>query len=107
MTKAEQYLHDVRRLPCEICVRHFGVDPDPQMSAQSAAHHPRTGAGAGRKNSDFDAIALCDKHHQNSDFALHARGRKAFERHFGVTEAELTESTRARVAAMRALEVTA
>lgn len=101
----EQYIRDVKHLPCEICVRFYDVPDDPQTSAVSDAHHPRTGAGAGRKNSDQDAIALCDKHHRNSDEGLHCMGRKAFERHFGVTEAELTESTRNRVQSMRARRI--
>lgn len=101
----ERYLKDVRRLPCEICVRFHGVPSDPANTPVSSAHHPRTGAGGGRKNPDEDAIALCPAHHQYGPEALHVMGRKAFERHFGVTEAELTESTRKRVQQMRAMEV--
>lgn len=101
----EEYIRDVKLLPCEICVRHYEVPADPQTSAVSDAHHPRTGAGAARKNDDQDAIALCALHHRNSNEALHCMGRKAFERHFGITEAELTESTRNRVMAMRARRI--
>jgi hypothetical protein len=95
----------VRRLPCEICVRLGLCSAEPQTSPVSSAHHPRTGAGAGRKNPDEDTIALCPGHHQNSNLALHVMGRKAWERHFGVTEAELTLSTALRVQQMIAMEV--
>lgn len=101
----ELYLKDVRRLPCEICVRFFGVPSDPANTVVSSAHHPRTGAGAARKNPDEDAISLCPEHHQYGPLSLHGMGRKAFERHWGVTEAELTESTRKRVQQLRTMEV--
>lgn len=102
----EAYLRDVRLLPCEICVQLGLCTAEPQTSPVSAAHHPRTGAGAGRKNPDEDAIALCPGHHQNSNDALHAMGRKAFERKFGVTEAELSARTACRVQQMRAMRIT-
>jgi len=104
MTDAERYKSDVKRLPCEICVRNFGVDPEPQTDVVSDGHHPRTGAGAGRKNSDMDLIALCKEHHQGNT-GLHGMGRKKFERVYRVTEAELTESTRRRVMELRARRV--
>lgn len=104
MTKAERYKRDVKCLPCEICVRCFNVDPEPQTDCVSDAHHPRTGAGAGRKNSDEDVCALCKEHHQGST-GIHGLGRKLFERTYGVTEAELTASTQQRVAEMRARRV--
>lgn len=95
----------VRRLPCAICVRVYGISPRPYTSPVSSAHHPRTGAGAARKNPDEDTIPLCPNHHQNSNYALHAMGRKAWERYFGVTEAELTAETKMRVQQMIAMEV--
>lgn len=95
------YIRDVKRLPCEICVRVHGMDetPWPEPNA-SDAHHPRTGVGAGRRADDEDAIALCKEHHQGNT-GVHGMGRKAFERHYGVTEAELSQSTRRRVNEMR------
>lgn len=93
----EEYRKLVKRLPCEICVMHFGVDAEPATDCVADAHHPRTGAGAGRKNSDFETISLCKAHHQDSASAIHVLGRKAFERAFGVTEAQLSARTRARV----------
>jgi len=102
----ERYLAIVRRLPCEICVRWHGVEASPQTHVVSSAHHPRTGAGAGRKNPDEDAIALCPYHHQNSSEALHVMGRKAWEAYFNVTEAELTLSTRKRAQEIISMEAT-
>lgn len=80
-------------------------DEVPQTTAVSDAHHPRTGTGGARKAPDGDAIALCDGHHRNGNESLHQMGRKAFERHFGVTEAELTQRTRVRVMQMRAMRI--
>lgn len=99
--EGDRYLEDVRHLPCEICVGFYWVSPEPANTRVSHAHHPRTGAGAGRKNDDLDAIALCPRHHQDSNEAIHVLGRKAFERLFSVSEAQLTESTRRRVTAWR------
>lgn len=95
----------VRRLPCAICVLRGFVLPDPQPFPISSAHHPRTGVGAARKSSDEDTIPLCPGHHQYGAVALHVMGRKAWERHFGVTEGELTAETRERVRQMIELEV--
>ena len=97
MPRNRQHIGLVKRLPCEICVRHFGMDPDPWPEPNASdAHHPRSGVGAGRRSSDIDAIALCKEHHQGST-GVHGLGRKAFERQWGVTEDELTASTRSRV----------
>lgn len=52
-------------------------------------HHPRTGAGAGRKSSHYDVIPLSPYYHRLGNEALHVMGRKAWERHHGVTELEL------------------
>jgi hypothetical protein len=109
MSPGDRYRLDVKRLPCEICVRKYGMDPDPwPESNASDAHHPRTGAGAGRKNSDFDCIALCKAHHQGDPNhwlrnreALHHLGRKKWEELLGVTEGELSDSTRHRVLELR------
>lgn len=99
----ERYRKDVKRLPCEICVQFHGMDADPWPEpVASDAHHPRTGAGAGRKNDDADCIALCKEHHQGQT-GIHGLGRKAFERSYGVTELELTERTRRRVQLLRGM----
>lgn len=98
---SKSYLRDVKRLPCEICVRHHGMDPDPWPEPNASdAHHPRTGVGAARKAGDEFAIALCKEHHQGNT-GVHGLGRKAFEARYGITEAELSESTFRRVMDMR------
>lgn len=89
MTKAERdYISRAVSLGCSLC-RHLGLGESP-----AEAHHPRTGTGAGRRASHFDVIPLCFLHHRGSNEAIHALGRKAFERHFGVTELDLRAQTR-------------
>lgn len=58
------------RMPCEI-------------------HHLRSGMGMGQRNSHFNTIGLCPRHHRTGGYgvALHA-GQKAFHANFG-TEEEL------------------
>lgn len=100
MSRAKRYIAAVKRLPCEICIRRHGMDSDPWPEPNASdAHHPRTGAGAARRSSDFEVIALCKEHHQGRT-GIHGLGRKAFEIEYGVTELELSESTARRVAAM-------
>ena len=82
MTKAEkQYMDRVAQLPCAICGA-LGVH----------VHHRRTGVGMGRRASNFDTIPLCPEHHQGTT-GIHGMGRKAFERHHGVTELDLLSMT--------------
>jgi len=91
------YIAAVKRLPCEICVLRFCEDAEPWSEpCASDAHHPRTGIGAGRRAKDEDVIALCKEHHQGKT-GIHGMGRKAFEREYDVTEAQLSASTRRRV----------
>ena len=64
------------------------------MDTPAECHHPRTATGAGRRASHFDAIPLlCPEHHRGQS-GLHGLGRKAFERHYGVTELELLEQVK-------------
>lgn len=90
MTTAAEHRHldRVQRLGCVLC-RHMGYHDTP-----AEIHHPRTGTGAGRKASHFDAIPLCPTHHRLGNDALHVLGRRAFERHHGITEMELLQITR-------------
>ena len=92
MTKAErEHLGKVAALGCALAWFKFGEYMDAEI------HHPRTGTGAGRKASHFDAIPLSPHFHRLSNEALHVCGRKAFERLHGVTELELLDQTRARL----------
>lgn len=101
----ERYMKLVRRLSCAICVRLGHMEECSHTSPVSESHHPRTGAGGARKSADEDTVPLCVPHHRGSDDALHAMGRKAWERKFGVTELELIPETRRRVQEMLAMEV--
>ena len=96
MTKAERtHMDQVARLGCILCRRNGYEDTPAEL------HHPRTGTGAGRKASNLDVIPLCPHHHRSSNEALHAMGRKAFERHHGITELELLEDTKQLLEARR------
>ena len=89
MTNAERaYMSRVADLGCILCLK-LGTPGTP-----SELHHPRTGTGAGRKASNMDVIPLCPLHHRLGNEGLHVMGRKAFERHHGVTELELLDLTR-------------
>lgn len=100
MTKAErEHLGRIAELGCALC-RHKGWGETP-----AEIHHLRTGTGAGRKASHFEAIPLCPAHHRlgtsgssgPAQIALHVLGRKAWERQHGVTEGELLAATLALV----------
>ena len=80
----------VAQLPCVCC----GISP-------VQVHHCIHGRHAQRRSSDFDTIPLCSAHHRQAADGLHVMGRKAWERHHGVTELELLDDTR------KALEATA
>ena len=89
MTKAErEHLSKLVEVGCIICRRTGIEDSKPEI------HHIRTGVGAGRKSSHFDALPLCPLHHRLGPDAIHVLGRKAFERRHGVTELELLEEVR-------------
>ena len=84
MTNAERkHLESVAGLGCILCW-HKGIQESP-----AEIHHIRTGTGAGRKASHYETIGLCPTHHRLGNEALHVMGRKAFERHHGITELEL------------------
>lgn len=82
-TKADkEHMGRVAQLPCAICGA-FGVH----------VHHIRTGVGMGKRASDFDTLPLCQEHHQGMT-GIHGMGRKAWERHHGITELELLQNTK-------------
>lgn len=83
----KKHMGMVADLGCCIC-RRFGYGKTP-----AHVHHIRTGIGMGRRASDFETIPLCLEHHQGNE-GIHGMGRKAWERHFGVTELELLVETR-------------
>lgn len=91
MTPAQRHMGKVAALGCIICHR-LGYDQTPAL-----VHHIRTGIGIGKRASDFDTIPLCQEHHVGMT-GIHGMGRKAWERHHGVTELELLQETKERIA---------
>jgi len=81
-----QYLGKVAAIGCIIC----------RMPAE--IHHVRSGMGMGQRNTNFNVIPLCHKHHRTGGHgvALHA-GKKTFEEKFG-TELELLERVKGLIA---------
>jgi RecA-dependent nuclease len=89
-TKEEHaYLARLIELGCVLCA--FKGTP----GTPAEVHHPRTGTGGGRRASHFEGIPICPQHHRLGNDALHVMGRKAFERHHGITELELLAMTKA------------
>lgn len=94
MTNDEKrHLSRVAELGCIACY----LQGTPGTPAE--VHHPRSGTGAGRKASHFDAIPLCPPHHRGTDHprtpSIHLAKREFINR-FG-TEAELLELVRRRL----------
>lgn len=88
MTKDEKkYVSKVADFGCIICYRN-GYSGTP-----CEIHHVRgIGLGMGVRNSHYNVIGLCPEHHRGNT-GYHGMGRKAFERRYEVTEAELQEQT--------------
>ena len=57
--KGSDYLNEVRMLPCCICEK-YGL----RQTTPTTAHHCIHDRFSQKKRSDFDAIPLCDEHHQ-------------------------------------------
>jgi len=94
MTKAERdYISRAVSLGCALC-RRLGYGESP-----AEYHHKRTGVGAGQRASHLDGFPLCPAHHRQSNEAIHVMGRKAWERHFEVTEGLFVDQTRILVGA--------
>lgn len=93
-TAAEKrHMSAVASLGCIVC-RRLGYSDTP-----ACVHHIRTGVGMGKRASNLDTLPLCHHHHQGAE-GIHGMGRKAWERHFGFTEVELLEQTKAEVGAV-------
>lgn len=90
MTPAQRHMGKVAALGCILC-RRLGYGQTPAL-----VHHIRTGIGMGKRASDFDTIPLCPEHHQGMT-GIHGMGRKAWERHHGITELELLQETKERI----------
>lgn len=82
-TKAEKKHYDkLAQLGCSLC-RHLGYGETP-----CEIHHIRH-AG---KRSNASVIGLCPEHHRGN-IGVHGMGRKAFSKHYGVSEEDLLEQT--------------
>ena len=91
-TKAEStYLDAVAALGCAVC-RHLGYGETPAI-----VHHQRTGMGKMRAD-HFHTVPLCPMHHQGSGLGVHDMGREEFAAMYGISEVELVEQTRAKLA---------
>ena len=71
-------------LGCVLCY-HLGYPGTP-----AEIHHLRERMGMGQRNDDDHAIPLCVEHHRGQT-GLHGMGKRAFERHYGITELELLD----------------
>lgn len=91
MTKDEkQHMDRVAALGCIAC-RLLGYRDTP-----CELHHPRSGAGAGRKSSNYDVIGLCAAHHRGTHHPMVSSihlDKRAFIAQFG-TEAALLQMVR-------------
>lgn len=85
MASKEQRKHYDRlaQLGCSLC-RHLGYGETP-----CEIHHIRH---AGRRDL-APVIGLCPEHHRGNT-GVHGMGRKAFAKHYGVTEEDLLEQTK-------------
>ena len=82
-----RHMQKVAELGCVLCLLlGYGATP-------CEVHHIRTGTGAGRRAPDTDTVGLCPEHHRGNT-GLHGMGRKAFERHYHITELELLAEVR-------------
>jgi len=85
MTKDEKKrLGKIADLGCSLC-RHQGNEGTP-----AELHHIRRGGIRSRS----PIIPLCPFHHRGANTSIHT-GRKWFEKHYGITEEELLEQTKA------------
>ena len=83
-----KHMSRVADLGCSVC-RRMGYPGTP-----SELHHPRSGVGMAKRASHFDVIPLCPEHHRGKT-GVHGLGTKGFPKHWGFTEQDLLEDTKA------------
>lgn len=76
-----KHYNEVADLGCILC-RHLGYRGTP-----AEIHHIRRLGGV---RDDAPVIPLCPEHHRGNS-GVHGMGRKAFTRHYGLTEEDLLE----------------
>lgn len=84
MTKTQRKEYEkLAALGCSLC-RHLGLG-----ETLCEIHHIRRMGG---KRDLAPTIGLCPEHHRGNT-GVHGMGRKAFAKHYGVTEEDLLEQT--------------
>jgi len=71
---------------CLLTYVKYGIQGEP-----AEYHHQRTGTGAGAIAGHSQGFALSPRFHRLGNEAIHVMGRKAWEKHWGVTETELVQ----------------
>lgn len=93
ITAAERrYLARVAAMGCIVCSECLGYEGTPAV-----VHHVHTEFGWGR-TSHYDTIPLCPTHHVAPNQSVHGMGREEFAECFGLSEKELLEIVKARLA---------
>lgn len=87
-TRSAAYRAFVRRLPCSVCSRTWGIE-----CCHTGDH------GLSQKSPDTDCIPLCFIHHKDSRVGLDGIGRAAFEELHGVSVARIIRETQLRAEA--------
>ena len=83
MNKEEKkHFDELATFGCALCFRLGYGEGSP-----AEIHHIRRHGGV---RVDAPAVPLCPEHHRGNS-GVHGMGRKAFERHYGITELELRE----------------
>lgn len=91
-TAAEKrHMERIAKMGCCLCV-HLGYGPSP-----AEVHHVRVKHGWGR-SSHLDTIPLCTLHHRAPDIGVHGMGREEFTATYGISELELLDAVKARLA---------
>jgi hypothetical protein len=78
----KKHMARVAELGCAVC-RRMGHEGTP-----AELHHPRKGAGMGKRSGHFSVIPLCPEHHRGNT-GVHGLGTKGFPKHWGFTEEDL------------------
>lgn len=82
----KKHMAKVAELGCAVC-RRMGYPGTP-----AELHHPRKGAGMGKRSGHFSVIPLCPEHHRGNT-GVHGLGTKGFPKHWGFTEEDLLRDT--------------
>ena len=83
----KEWMQKVSSMGCLICER-LGFYGTP-----SEVHHVHSGWG---RDGHQNTIPLCPEHHRGNT-GIHGMGRKAFEKEYGITQAEMLEIVKERL----------